>query len=510
MTPSDAFKSKSATKLKALARDEFGEPSEAESRMLDAAATRGMAFCGEYSDLDHPSNAPAFSETGSPAAPLEPWGKDREIRAEVIRWLCAAEDAKKLLDPSGIHVIGARIVKPLNMTSLHIPVPIAFRHCRILEPATFEACELESVDMEGTWTRDLNFSFATVKHSLMLYRNFRADGQLDLRRIHIAQDLRLESALLLNPSGFALRGDGSNIGGYAFLRVETFAPKKPTTTFGAVGTVSFLNAIINADLDCGGAQFHNPGKTALELGRSVIGGLLRLSSGSGFEFHSEGMVDLRLCHCRSFEDDMDHWPPGNQLRLDGFVYDSASGNGWDAATRQIWLNLDRSPATQPYRQLAKVLSDSGDEEGARQVLIAMEDKLALREPLVKRVPKRVFQGFIGYGYRPGRAAWGLAGVTTLGAILYWHFDRKQKIIPTDKDAAAAFKTKEPLPDHYPKFQPVIFSLENTFPLVKLGQVDKWQTLQKSRLRWIVWIQVLLGWLLATLFLAGVSGLVQQR
>jgi hypothetical protein len=66
-------------------------------------------------------------------------------------------------------------------------------------------------------------------------------------------------------------------------------------------------------------------------------------------------------------------------------------------------------------------------------------------------------------------------------------------------------------------------------LVKLGQTDKWQpaarsapafegsifrrlaqlfTLRRS-LRWIVWGQILLGWLLATLFVAAATGLVQH-
>jgi hypothetical protein len=29
------------------------------------------------------------------------------------------------------------------------------------------------------------------------------------------------------------------------------------------------------------------------------------------------------------------------------------------------------------------------------------------------------------------------------------------------------------------------------------------------LRWFVWVQILLGWLLATLFLAGVTGIVRK-
>jgi len=48
---------------------------------------------------------------------------------------------------------------------------------------------------------------------------------------------------------------------------------------------------------------------------------------------------------------------------------------------------------------------------------------------------------------------------------------------------------------------------------KLGQADKWQpdpANPRSRpLQQIIWLQNLAGWFFTTLFLAGISGLVQQ-
>ena len=41
-----------------------------------------------------------------------------------------------------------------------------------------------------------------------------------------------------------------------------------------------------------------------------------------------------------------------------------------------WLKLDASDATQPYRQLAKVLQESGDAKKAKCLLIEMERKIA--------------------------------------------------------------------------------------------------------------------------------------
>ena len=245
----------SDTKLIALAK-RFGELSEAESRMLESVATGKEAFCGESNDRDHPSNHAGFSEPASAAAP---WRKDREIRAEVIRWLCTSEDTKKLLDPSGIQVFGARIVNPLNLDYVKIPVPIALKHCRLIKPASFHASTLKALDMEGSWTQALDIASATVNDYLALSGGFHAEGQVDLSRTRIAHDLNLSSAFVTNPSGYAIRGDGCSVGGYVFL-IPDPSMEKGRFSFCAIGTVLLTGAAIGGDLDCTGAQFHNHGK----------------------------------------------------------------------------------------------------------------------------------------------------------------------------------------------------------------------------------------------------------
>jgi hypothetical protein len=87
------------------------------------------------------------------------------------------------------------------------------------------------------------------------------------------------------------------------------------------------------------------------------------------------------------------------------------------------------------------------------------------------------------------------------------------MIPTDKDAAERFVSRRELPPHYSIFSAPIYSLENTFPLVKLGQADKWQPdpagEQSRPLQRIIWLQNIAGWFLTTLFVAAVSGVVQK-
>lgn len=133
----------------------------------------------------------------------------------------------------------------------------------------------------------------------------------------------------------------------------------------------------------------------------------------------------------------------------------------------------------------------------------MEKKLSSKERT------RWIKALIGYGYRPGNAVWLLVAVWLAGSFLCWRSYRIEMIVPTDKDVYAIFKSGNEQPLYYPRFQALAFSLENTFSLVKLGQADKWQPESRSFMRWLIWVQILLGWLLATLFVAALSGIVQH-
>ena len=104
------------------------------------------------------------------------------------------------------------------------------------------------------------------------------------------------------------------------------------------------------------------------------------------------------------------------------------------------------------------------------------------------------------------------------------------IVPTDREAYNSFKRGQ-LPGNYPGFSAAVYSLENSLPLVKLGQADKWQpdpgrtgfstAVSDARvcrkwltsppfLIWFLRAQILLDWVLATFFAAGVSGIVHKQ
>jgi len=235
-------------------------------------------------------------------------------------------------------------------------------------------------------------------------------------------------------------------------------------------------------------------------------------------------------------DDVKSWPQTGQLSLDGFKYERFTGAAVPKGSkvRLAWLSRQDTFSLQPYRQLAKVLGAEGDQSGALQTLWEMEHQRRKREDTThaRRLLSWILRETVGYGYFPFRAFRWLALLILAGTLLYWAGFYTGNIVPTEKDAYTLFE-KDPysLPANYSRFQALIYSVENSFPLVKLGQVDLWQpkpaghetaTQSSTRisslqrhfsfalfLKWFRWIQILLGWVLATLFVAGVTGLVRR-
>ena len=185
----------------------------------------------------------------------------------------------------------------------------------------------------------------------------------------------------------------------------------------------------------------------------------------------------------TFDDDSKSWPESGKLLLDGLVYERFSGGApKDAKKRLDWLARQESFAPQPYRQLAKVLRNEGNDAGARRVLAKRESLRRVYEnrdlprhiQLSRLALSALLRWTIGYGYYASSALWWLVGLALLGVVLFWGGYCAGSIAPTDKQAYDSFKQNSQLPHNYEGFHPFVYSLENSFPLVKLGQVDHWQ------------------------------------
>src|SRR5271169_2858840 len=156
-----------------LAEGEFSNLTLAETALLKFAGSYrseagGFAIAGPSAKLDDPSNDPAHADK---------WGKEREVRADLIRWLCVDPRAKALIDPQGIRLLGARITGKLYLADVTVPFAVTLRNCSIRERMTFEHASLPRLDLAGCYTGEIDGRGAVVRSDLNL--NFiRASGKV--------------------------------------------------------------------------------------------------------------------------------------------------------------------------------------------------------------------------------------------------------------------------------------------------------------------------------------------
>jgi hypothetical protein len=285
-------------------------------------------------------------------------------------------------------------------------------------------------------------------------------------------------------------------------------------------------------------------KGAVKLDKARIARRLELDDGT---FKSLDLIDSFV---GSIVDDEAGWPNEGNLSLDGFVYERISGGPIEAIKRLEWLKRQAGFTRQPYRQLAKVLKEAGDDDGWRKVCIEMErrswklrrGRLVGKSPngrakeLLRTLAAAVAAFFlevtIGYGYKSMRAIYGLLAVSLVGAFFYFIGFQVGSMLPTDKENYATFTKNRSILAGYEKFHVLAYSAENAFPPVKLGMQDKWEpspdiqappdssagwiasslrsVISPGFLRWFRWGEIAAGWFLTTFFVVGVTGLAREK
>jgi hypothetical protein len=458
------------------------------------------------------------------------WGREHEIRAKLIRWLATDSEAAESLDFAGIKIIGARIVSFLNLEAAVVKVPISFTSCR-LGSVSISSASLHEFTLFACWCGSLIAHETKVDRTLNL-RGSNFEHLVTLSRAHVG-------TLLCSGAYCAefFTADRIRVDGGVELNASRIYRNQPTP-FRCSLAISFEGASIGGDLDLRGGKFGTTvgedGQFSIFLRSATVKGSILMGTpsprfgeasypaGLAEYMEADGTIDLSGATTGLFIVDQIYssWP--QKWRLEEFHYDRVHllatafpndlrhGLSADAALGLWWLGKDESGSIQPYQQFSNVLDSMGDIRGAKQVRKTAEKLLSERNDAWGT---RVLKRSIGYGYDPGNAIWGLGVLTMVGWLLYWRSYRMGTMVPTDRDAGEAFRSSRILPAHYPRFHPLIYSLESTFPLVKLGQGDKWQPdpeWKRRFLRWFRWSQIVLGWFLAALFAAAVSGLVRSH
>jgi hypothetical protein len=387
----------------------------------------------------------------------------------------------------------------------------------------------------------LNANSAEVQGYVLLRNGFKAEGGVDLGAAKIDRNLDCSGGQFIgNDQAPALNANGAEVKGHVFLRND----------FKAEGGVDLIATKIDGNLDCACGQFISKGKaSALIADDAKIEGAATFNAG----FEADGIVDfvaaqanaglvwsevsspekaildLRLTKVGKLLNPQNSWPNKNCLHVDGFVYDQiADGSPPSAEVQLGWLK--RQPEdrflSQPFQQLADVLRKMGLEEDARAVMIAKNEEHAR---YVQWRPEWLWYGLfgqlIGYGYSPWRAF--AISLIVIG-IGWWLFRRgyRRGLITPAGDAKYTIEKDgaRPSSDDYPKFNAFVYSLENFVPIVRLGIGEHWTpnanrlAASGNRLRfpprtggWLrgyLWFHIIAGWVLTTLWVGGITGIVK--
>jgi hypothetical protein len=337
---------------------------------------------------------------------------------------------------------------------------------------------------------------------------FQAAGEVRLHGATIGGGLDCSTGNFSNPNAKALSADGVEVAGFVFL----------CEGFQATGEVRLLGATIGRDLNCSKGNFSNPNAKALNADSVEVEGSVFLRE----KFRAEGVVGFAAATVnRSFQwrdvegadkcslrlnsaklgtlwDEEASWPA--KLYLDGLVYDRIESNApVGSGARLRWLKLqDNDEFTpQPYVQLASVLNEMGHEVDARRILIAKQKDPARVKDLSfpRRVWHHILGSTIGYGYRPWQALVWIVLLIALGTGFFWN----------GSDTALFAETKT---TGVPVFNALVYSVDAFVPLVDLHQA-KYRLPIGPWLQVYLWVHISLGWILTTLLVVGLTGLVRK-
>jgi hypothetical protein len=319
----------------------------------------------------------------------------------------------------------------------------------------------------------INLDRANITGSIRLGAKFKATREISAVGARIGESLECCGAHLAE-SGKALTLNRTEIGGSVFLGVN----------FWAAGDINLGYAEIANDLNCDGARIGAVHCEDTKVSGSMVWTNITDATNIGKSLNVSG------ASVKIFIDDEASWPTKGELVLDGLNYRDIELHKSRATTqvnptslppkiefdlkkRIAWLKLQSSKdqlEPQPWMQLANLLKEKGQESDARRAIFAF--RCAQAEASSNLV--RCFRRFTADLEREPLAVWKLAlPLLIIGTALFWFAGSKGAIAPTNKDAYDAWASGGQDRSAQPLFNPLVYTVENELPLVRLGQDDKW-------------------------------------
>jgi sRNA-binding regulator protein Hfq len=502
------YYSDEGNKLIKMAEKKFGKLTEADKILFTAVAFGTLADYTEVNDTNDLKDANS-------------WGGKRVIKATRIEWLCHDREAKKLVSDVGIIIKGAKIEEVVNLDFIEIPFPLTFEKCVFTEEIRIGCSKIKLLVLDGSHTNSIKADGIKAEDCVYLQNGFKAEGEVRFIGATIGGDFSCVDGEFINEGGIAIFADRMDVKGTVFLR----------DGFKAEGEVRFQGATIGGNFDCVKGEFINKNGGALFAERMDVKGGVCLAKGfkaeGGVSFigaivgghfiwtdvnlTEETTLDLRNARAGVLWDDEKSWPADGNLFLDGFVYENIGDDApKDAKSRIEWIQKQYDPnkkapqfRPQPYEQLATALQKSGYENDVKQVLISKnKDRIKYGPKLTfsEFLWYRIFGLIIGYGYDPLNALKYIVVIIVLGFAVFWGGHKAGVIVQVEEKP-------------YHKFTAWVYSLDMFVPVLDLRMAKYWIPDANKRwgavVRWYMWLHISAGWILTTLLIVGLTGLIKK-
>ncbi|CAL2061287.1 oxidoreductase [Streptomyces sp. TR1341] len=475
-----------------------------------------------------------------------PWGPERSVRARIIAWLLLDGPPALAGRVSALKLAGVRVTGALDLAGGTVRPYVELRDCRFDEQVLVPEARFSTLRLVNCSVPRLEAARVHTEGDLHLPR-CRFQNGVRLTDAHIGTDLLLNQAIVYRDrSGRSISADGLNVGqdlqaelleSHGELRLRGAQIGVSLSLRGARLSNPYSRLALNAPqlsvertLYLTPAGVGNPllsGTTparGTRIQRFECQGGLRLDDGrfgdavdlerARFTLTDDQELSLRRVHAPELRflgdgpgrgkvvlsgaqimnlvDRAGAWPGAGRLHMGGFAYENLVPQGpFPLARRLDWIAAATAEyAPEPYERLASVLREAGEDEDAREVLLAKQRRRRETLPPAGKLWGYVQDLTVAYGYRPGRAAVWMAVLWAAGTLAFSHAAHP----PTNHD-------------EHPYWSPALFTLDLLLPVIDLGQVGEWQL--RGPWVWLSAAMIMLGWILATTVAAGATRLLRR-
>ena len=453
--------------------------------------------------------------------------EDAQLGNNLVLDRSLLEGAAVLARLSSTHTIfldGSVVAGTLNMEALQLGGGLFIRYAKISAVDLRDSHVSGQLSLRGSEvTGLLNMDRIQVDQSLIMHdaqlggfvtRNASIGGQVDLAgskvtgtfdmdSLHVDHDLLMHDRAVFGPVllldvhiGGQIDLSGSRVTGtfdMDTLQVGSNAIMGRGAEFD--GPINFIFGKVGGSLELAGGLF----KSAVDLTDTQIGGELRLGSSrqAPARWTADSTLILRNVRADAIQDLSNSWP--DKLDLNRFTYRSLGGINSDEKDPMLgrpigwfeaWLGKQAVYTPGPYQQLATVLREQGQPDTADEILYAGKERERAQSTSMVYTEATANKWFIGYGYHKFWSMYWALGFLISGTLLLWLSGQGGRVSR-----------------HYSLPYGIFYSFDFLLPIIRLRE-KHYQIDLRGWIRYYFYVHRIMGYVLASFLIAGISGLVK--